>query len=97
MATVYGGTRAKDRMNEPMRCVFCDNEASDREGAPLCSTCWARIDSQVRAGKAPAIVRSYPNIFMLNALLTGGRASEMALFNGLVSRLVGPPAGARLN
>jgi hypothetical protein len=80
--------------NDGMQCAFCDNEASDREGAPLCIQCWNRIHDQVRAGEVPAIVHSTgdPNIFMLNALLTGGRESEIALFNGLVSRLAGPPA-----
>jgi hypothetical protein len=31
-----------------MRCAFCDNEADDREGAPLCSACWDRIEERVR-------------------------------------------------
>jgi hypothetical protein len=83
--------------NDGMRCAFCNNEADRRPGAPLCVQCWDRIGEQVRSGASPAIVRSCGEIFMLNALLTGGRESEMALFNGLVSRLVGPPTGSRLN
>ena len=88
-------------MNEPMRCVFCDNEASDREGAPLCSTCWARIDEQVRAGKAPATVQHYGNPLMYGLMRSvtfmDERESALASFGGLVSRLVGPPVGTRSN
>ena len=84
-----------------MRCVFCDNEASDREGAPLCCGCWAHIDAQVRAGAAPANVQHFGNPLMYglmrSATFTDERASAIASFGGLVSRLAAPPAAAKLN
>jgi MoaA/NifB/PqqE/SkfB family radical SAM enzyme len=88
-------------MNEPMRCVFCGNEASDREGVPLCCGCWAQIDEQVRAGKAPATVQAYGNPLMYGLMRSVIFANELesaiASFGSLLSRLVGPPPGTRLN
>jgi hypothetical protein len=84
--------------NQP-RCVFCGNEVSDREGAPLCSDCWNRIDAQVRAGAAPVTVQYYSNPLMYGLRMTfmNERESAIASFGGLLSRLVGPPVGARPN
>ncbi len=88
-------------MTPPTKCAFCDNEASEREGAPLCCGCWAQIDEQVRAGKAPATVQHYGDPLMYGLMrsvaFTNERESAIASFGGLVSRLAAPPAAAKLN
>jgi hypothetical protein len=84
-----------------MLCVFCDNDADDRPGAPLCIECWDRIDEQVRTRKPePLVVDVFgapDTATMMRTVLAGGRAGAIASFNGLVGRLVGPPPGTKLN
>jgi hypothetical protein len=81
-----------------MRCSFCTNPASDREGVPLCSPCWGRIDQQVRDKKLEPL-DSMQLILQQYALacLGGGRESAIISFGSLVGRLVGPPPGTNLN
>jgi hypothetical protein len=82
------------------------NEADDRPGAPLCIECWLRIDEQVRTEKTePVVVEPWGHaggVQLLveehnRAILSGGRESAIALFGGLVDRLVTPSPGTRQN
>jgi hypothetical protein len=87
-----------------MRCCFCTNPASDREGVPACAACWARIDEEVRTKKRePLVVVPFGDAVHLlieqhnRAILASGRESAIASFGGLVDRLVGPPPGTASN
>lgn len=46
------------------RCCFCGNVADDRPGAPLCVTCWERMERQARASKLDlvAMMREAPTL-----------------------------------
>jgi hypothetical protein len=78
--------------NHQLRCAFCTNPADDRPGAPLCVQCWDRI-----AGEAPVIVRPHGDPLLWGFMRSLTFTDERRSFGGLVSRLVGPPAGTRLN
>jgi hypothetical protein len=37
-------------------CCFCDNQAADRRGVPLCGSCWSAIDRKVREEKSKPLI-----------------------------------------